>query len=109
MAMLARYCADSELWLLDLSLTVCACFQQSLEMMTMLKLFPHDVNKEKGSMYAVAMNAGGSLVAAGSSDDITRIFDVRSGQKVMKLKVRVSQHNVLGRGVCVDGDTTLCA
>ncbi|CAD7699133.1 unnamed protein product [Ostreobium quekettii] len=60
--------------------------KQSPEMMTSVKLFPHDTNKEKGSMYAVALSATGKLVAAGSSDDITRIFDVREGKKVMKLK-----------------------
>eukprot|EP00803_Ostreobium_quekettii_P004299 evm.model.scf_292.7 EVM.evm.TU.scf_292.7 scf_292:49611-64181(-) len=60
--------------------------KQSPEKLTSLKLFPRDPSKEKGSMYAVALSSAGTLVAAGSSDDITRIFDARSGKKVMKLK-----------------------
>lgn len=38
------------------------------------------------STYALAVNAGGSLVAVGTTESYIRLMDLRTGQKVMKLK-----------------------
>lgn len=52
-----------------------------------LKLFPNDENKEKGSIYTIDMAQQADLLAAGSTDAVVRIFDMRQGKKIMKLKV----------------------
>lgn len=39
-----------------------------------------------GSVYAVAMDERGALVAAGSTQATVRLVDARSGEKVMQLK-----------------------
>jgi hypothetical protein len=38
------------------------------------------------SVYAVAMDARGTLVAAGSTESSIRVVDARSGEKVVQLK-----------------------
>ena len=40
----------------------------------------------KGSVYALALNAPGSLVVAGTAESLVRVFDARTGGKVMKLR-----------------------
>lgn len=40
----------------------------------------------KGSVYALALNAPGSLVIAGTAESLVRVFDSRTGAKVMKLR-----------------------
>ncbi|GMH42614.1 hypothetical protein BSKO_10533 [Bryopsis sp. KO-2023] len=60
--------------------------KQSPEMRERLKLFPNDENKDKGSIYALNMNEQGGLLAAGSTDAVIRIFDMKQGKKIMKLK-----------------------
>ena len=40
----------------------------------------------KGSVYALALNALGSLVIAGTAESLVRVFDSRTGAKVMKLR-----------------------
>lgn len=39
------------------------------------------------SVYALAMNQPGTMVAAGTTESYIRLLDPRSGQKIMKLKV----------------------
>lgn len=39
------------------------------------------------SVYALAMNTAGTMVAAGTTESYIRLLDPRSGQKIMKLKV----------------------
>lgn len=43
----------------------------------------------KESVYSVAINSLGTLAASGSTDQIIRLWDVRSGEKAMKLRVRL--------------------
>ena len=40
----------------------------------------------KGSVYALALNAPGSMVVAGTAESLVRVFDSRTGAKVMKLR-----------------------
>jgi hypothetical protein len=40
----------------------------------------------KGSVYALALNGPGSLVVAGTAESLVRVFDARTGGKVMKLR-----------------------
>lgn len=40
----------------------------------------------KKSIYALAMNPSGTLLACGSTESMVRVMDARTGQKVMKLK-----------------------
>ena len=40
----------------------------------------------KGSVYALALNAPGSMVIAGTAESLVRVFDSRTGAKVMKLR-----------------------
>lgn len=44
------------------------------------------LTSSKGSIYALSMKEDGSLIAAGGTDAVVRLFDPRSGRKVMKLK-----------------------
>lgn len=61
--------------------------QGSTEMIETLQLFPNDESKEKGSIYSLDMAHQVDLLAAGSTDAVVRIFDLRQGRKIMKLKV----------------------
>lgn len=57
------------------------------------------------SIYALAVNAGGSVVAVGTTDSHIRLLDPRTGDKVMKLKVNEQQE---GRScVCADHQALL--
>lgn len=42
----------------------------------------------KGSIYALAMNPSGTLLATGSTESFIRVYDPRTHAKAMKLKVR---------------------
>jgi len=50
------------------------------------KLFPSDEAAEKGSVYALVMDPEARVIAAGSTDAVIRLFDVREATKIMKLK-----------------------
>eukprot|EP00899_Mesostigma_viride_P015041 jgi/Mesvir1/23538/Mv18239-RA.1 len=58
----------------------------------------------KDSIYSVAMSADGTLVASGSTEKVVRLWDPRSGQKLLKLK----GHKDNVRAVYVDPSGRFC-
>lgn len=40
----------------------------------------------KGSVYALAVSAPGNTIVAGTAESLVRVFDARTGAKVMKLR-----------------------
>lgn len=56
----------------------------------------------KGSIYALAMNAAGTLLAAGGADHLLRLWDPRTCGKVAKLR----SHTDYVRCLAVSGDGT---
>ncbi|MCI33875.1 WD repeat-containing protein 48, partial [Trifolium medium] len=40
----------------------------------------------KESVYALAMNEGGTILASGGTEKVVRLWDTRSGSKKLKLK-----------------------
>lgn len=50
---------------------------------------PPAVQAPVRSIYALAVNTAGTVVAVGSTDTHIRLLDPRTGEKIMKLKVRV--------------------
>eukprot|EP00878_Enallax_costatus_P026171 GHUV01028056.1.p1 GENE.GHUV01028056.1~~GHUV01028056.1.p1 ORF type:complete len:268 (+),score=92.17 GHUV01028056.1:306-1109(+) len=61
---------------------------------------------QQRSTYALAMNPGGSLVAVGTTESYIRLMDPRTGQKVMKLKVRMGCHMLSSGGSILCGTRT---
>jgi len=51
------------------------------------RLFPSDEGADKGSVYSLVMDDEAKVIAAGSTNAVIRLFDVRQGTKIMKLKV----------------------
>jgi WD repeat-containing protein 48 len=47
---------------------------------------PVEVEGQSDSIYAVALNAEGTVLASGSPECVVRIADPRTGAKVMKLR-----------------------
>eukprot|EP00210_Caulerpa_lentillifera_P009268 g8833.t1 len=50
------------------------------------KMFPTTDSGDKGSVYSLTMDRFGKMIAAGSTDAVIRLFDIRTGTKAMKLK-----------------------
>ena len=49
---------------------------------------------QPGSVYALALNPAGTLIAAGTSEALVRLLDPRTGRKITKLR----GHQVRGVG-----------
>lgn len=47
---------------------------------------PVTAKGHKESVYALAMNEGGTLLVSGGTEKVVRVWDPRSGSKTMKLK-----------------------
>lgn len=54
--------------------------------MNLLLLAASSLNGNKESIYSLAMNAAGSVIVSGSTEKLLRIWDPRTGNKIMKLK-----------------------
>ncbi|KAK9866931.1 hypothetical protein WJX84_000534 [Apatococcus fuscideae] len=57
-----------------------------------------------GSVYSLAMNVAGTVLAAGTAQHVIRICDARSGSKVMKLR----GHTGNIRSVLLNAEGTMC-
>jgi len=60
------------------------------------------ISDNKYSIYSLAMNGQGTLLASGSPENCIRIWDPRSGLKAMKLKGHT--HNI--RALILNSDGT---
>jgi WD repeat-containing protein 48 len=65
--------------------------------------YPRKMGSQKQSIYSIAMNSTGSVLASGSSDKFIRVFDPRSGKRSYKL--RGHQDNI--RSVIMNDDGNL--
>jgi WD repeat-containing protein 48 len=48
--------------------------------------YPRKMGSQKQSIYSIAINSTGSVLASGSSDKFIRVFDPRSGKRSFKLR-----------------------
>lgn len=62
----------------------------------------------KGSVYAVAMNELGTLLAAGSPESAIRVIDPRTGSKLFKLKGHTDNIRWAGRLCMQQWSTVAC-
>ena len=62
------------------------------------------LNGNKDSIYSLAMNSNGTLIASGSTEKKIRLFDPRTTQKLMKLK----GHSDNVRALMLNRDGTQC-
>lgn len=48
------------------------------------------LNGNKESIYSLAMNPSGTLIVSGSTERVLRVWDPRTGNKLMKLKGEIN-------------------
>jgi WD repeat-containing protein 48 len=69
--------------------------------------YPRKIGSQKQSIYSIAMDSTGNLLASGSSDKFIRVFDPRSGKRLFKL--RGHQDNIRSVITNDEGNTLVSA